>query len=298
VASRGDAASAHAREAQSGASARGLERGARGPVEPRRGETATRSRLFVPADEPASARVDGGDTGEVELAAVDPGSSGAPRTELDRLLEEGWEAPEDEDLEEPGGEGDAPAMQAERPRVPSASRAVASAPPVGMRAEIVAASERLVGIRNDFTAESFIQHVLGINHVALPDPGEDRWIRELYRALKADGLTYDREQPLPGDLVFFHNTADDNGDARNNDWYSLAGVVKAVDAHGTVTFIAYVGDEVQELVMNVARPEVRRDETEGAVLNSFVRAKKLSDPEHSRYLAGELFAGFASAGLP
>ena len=180
---------------------------------------------------------------------------------------------------------------------PAAGRAAPEAP-TGVRAEVLEAASRVVGIRDDFDGASLIAHVLKVSGVEHPVEFGDTYLRDLYKHLKAKGLAYDGESPLPGDLVFFHNTADANGDGRNNDWYSLCGVVKTVDEHGTVTFIAVVRGEVQELVLNLGRPEVRRDESRGAYLNSFLRSKSLSDPEYTQYLGGELYAGFASVSLP
>lgn len=162
------------------------------------------------------------------------------------------------------------------------------------RQELVNAASRLIGIRNDFTSDSFIRHVLTVTNQGSLVAGSGDWLKDLYKDLRSRGKTYDRQNPREGDLVFFHNTDDRNNDSRNNDWYSLCGVVKSVDPNGIVTFIAYANGQVQELVMSLGRPEVRRDETAGVTLNSVLRSKRLSDPEYTQYLAGELFAGFAS----
>lgn len=56
-------------------------------------------------------------------------------------------------------------------------------------------------------------------------------------------------------------------------------------------------DEINGVPVPTARdgrPEVRRDESAGVTLNSVLRSKRMSDPEYTQYLAGELFAGFAS----
>lgn len=197
------------------------------------------------------------------------------------------------EAEEPVGGGDV----APEAAVSTASR-VAPAAPTGVRAEVLEGASRVVGIRDDFDGASFIAHVMKVSGVEHPVDYGDAYLRDLYKHLKAKGLTYDGETPLPGDLVFFHNTADTNGDGRNNDWYSLCGVVKSVDEDGTVAFIAVVRGEVQELLMNLGRPEVRRDESKAAYLNSFLRPKSLTDPEYTQYLAGELYAGFATVALP
>lgn len=187
-----------------------------------------------------------------------------------------------------------PAAESEAP----VRAAMTSEEATGVRAEVLEGAQRVVGIRDDFDGGTFIAHVLKVSGVELPVEYGDNYLRDVYKHLKAKGLAYDGEAPSPGDLVFFHNTEDKNGDGRNNDWYSLCGVVKGLDDSGSVVLIAVVRGEVQELVMNLGRPEVRRDERSSAYLNSFLRTKSLSDPEYTQYLAGELYAGFASVSLP
>ena len=166
------------------------------------------------------------------------------------------------------------------------------------RMEIAEAARRLVGVQEDFTSETLLQHVLRVNGVNLKNAGSRAFTREFFRSLRNQGLSYDTERPSVGDIVFFHNTRDVNSDGRNNDWYSATGVITDVSPAGTVTFVSVVNAEVRKLVMNLGRPEVRRDEAEQSVLNSYLRSRKMSDPDYTQYLAGELFAGYASVALP
>ena len=166
------------------------------------------------------------------------------------------------------------------------------------RAEIAEAARRLIGVQKDFTSESLLAHVLRVNGVDVKGTASSAFNRDFFRSLRNRGLSYDTERPSVGDIVFFHNTKDVNKDGRNNDWYSATGVITDVSARGTVTFVSVVNDEVRKLVMNLGRPEVRRDEAEQSVLNSYLRSRKMSDPEYTQYLAGELFAGYASVALP
>lgn len=149
-------------------------------------------------------------------------------------------------------------------------------------------------MRDAFDARGFLHHLLSVGDVRLEGLGGEPEIRDVYRSLRARALTYDRAEPQPGDLVFFHNTVDENEDGRQNDWYSLAGVVESVDGSATVTVILPIEGEVTRRVMNLDRPEVRRAEGGGAVLNDVLRTKRLDDPPYTQYLAGELYAGFAA----
>jgi len=202
----------------------------------------------------------------------------------------------------PGDEPTGLVPTALRAADPSATTGVAPAPiaaPAGRghgdrRAETLEAARRLIGMRDAFDARGFLHHLLSVGEVRLAGIGGEPELRDVYRALRSQALTYDRSAPQPGDLVFFHNTADDNGDGRQNDWYSLAGVVESVDGEGTITVILPVEGEVGRRSLNLDRPEVRRLESTGAVLNDVLRTKRLDDPPYTQYLAGELYAGFAA----
>ncbi len=166
----------------------------------------------------------------------------------------------------------------------------------GVQAEVVRAAQRLVGKHGEITPEEFIRHVLRAAGVGdlLPPGDKMQGFRRLYERLYRRGLTFDSTDPLPGDLVFFHNTFDADGDGRNNDWYTLAGVVLEVRAGGTVQFASVRGGAVDVFSLNLRSPGTIRDERTGVVLNSALRRKSLADPEYTQYLAGELFAGYAS----
>lgn len=165
---------------------------------------------------------------------------------------------------------------------------------MAIRTQLRETAEEYVGIDGEFTERSFIQKVMKVNEMEASLLVGKEGLRALYKDYRNRGLSYDSEEPSVGDFVFFHNTRDQNVDSRNNDWYSSCGVVSQVGEDGTVEFIAVVDRKVQKFVMNLKQPEVRRDESRGKVMNSYLRKKSLEDPEFTQYLAGELFAGFVS----
>ena len=96
--------------------------------------------------------------------------------------------------------------------------------------------------------------------------------------------------PEPGDLVFFDDTWDRNGDGKADDPFTHVGLVEWVDARGTVTFLHRGGRGVARAVMTLDRrgPVRGRD---GQPLNDFLRAR--GAPSNGDLgLTGELFAGF------
>ena len=163
------------------------------------------------------------------------------------------------------------------------------------RKELVRVSQKSVGKSIDQIEGGFIGSVLGSVERADTLPRDS--MSGLYKTLRNQGLSFETESPEVGDLVFFHNTFDANKDGRNNDWYSTCGVVTSVGGNEVIEFVAPVNGKVGTFSLTVGRPEVRRDESSRQTLNSFLRSKSLSDPEYTQYLAGELFAGFASLPL-
>lgn len=119
------------------------------------------------------------------------------------------------------------------------------------------------------------------------DPGEGG-VSAIYRKARSLGALH--EEPRPGDLVFFRETYDRNGDGRRNDGLTHIGVVERVEPDGTVTFVHRAGGGVKRSKLNLSQPSVRRD-ARGQVLNDYLRRpEKTVGPR----LAGELLAGFAT----
>ncbi len=97
----------------------------------------------------------------------------------------------------------------------------------------------------------------------------------------------------PGDLVFFHNTWDFNGDGRPNDPLTHVGVVERVESDGTVVFVSWVKAGVERYRMNLMMPDQHKT-GDGRVLNDFMRRKESGDSKANRYLTGQLFAAFGT----
>ncbi len=113
-----------------------------------------------------------------------------------------------------------------------------------------------------------------------------------WREVQSEGTIYHATRPVVGDLVFFHNTYDANGDGRPNDWFTHVAVVESVSANATVTFLSYRGEGVTRGHLNLENPGAT--EIGGATANTTLRAERAGDPDYAQYLAGELFAGFGS----
>ena len=114
----------------------------------------------------------------------------------------------------------------------------------------------------------------------------------LRREVQALGVLYGAErEPLPGDLVFFEDTWDRNGNGRRDDGITHAGLVTAVLPDGTVEFVHRGGRGVSRARLHLGTPDLPRTR-DGEVRNSPLRVARRPDPRASPALAGQLFAGF------
>lgn len=113
--------------------------------------------------------------------------------------------------------------------------------------------------------------------------------RSLYALVEQKGSLH-RDNPLPGDLVFFDDTWDQNGNGRRDDPLSHVGVVERVEPDGTVLFVHRIGRLIVRWRMNTARPHDRADEN-GSILNHWLRAAQ--GPRASQTTA-ELFVAYGS----
>lgn len=114
----------------------------------------------------------------------------------------------------------------------------------------------------------------------------------LFEYAKQQGLYHRRHNPRPGDVVFFDNTWDKNGDRRFNDPLTHVAIVERVDANGTITMVHKGGSGVGRTMMNLRHRHVHREA--GVLFNSMLRYRKPNDRRRVRYLTGELWRGFAS----
>jgi len=170
--------------------------------------------------------------------------------------------------------------------------------PTELARSIVRRSAQLVGARslgkgvpNDCSGFVRLAYLAGgidlVNHGFRA--GENAVTAIFRRAL--DMGTVHHQAPRPGDLVFFRETYDRNRDGRRNDGMTHIGVVEGVDAEGTVTFIHRGRKGVARGRLNLSAPGKHQLGLGGPVLNDYIRPAAKGS---RAYLAGELFAAFAS----
>jgi len=180
-----------------------------------------------------------------------------------------------------------------------------SAVPTPAQQAVVETAAQLVGARSietrggriaadcaGVTREIFFRH--GIDVYAGGGAGANaNGVRLIHAHVKQHGRLHRGPVVRPGDLVFFDDTWDYNGDGVVNDALTHVGVVETVDADGTVVFISRVAAAVQRYRMNLRMPSIHRT-SDGRILNDYLRRKRWNDSDETSYLTGELFAGFGS----
>lgn len=195
----------------------------------------------------------------------------------------------------------------ERPRVMSipARDCCRTASPVPKQGAIVRTAAGLVGsktIESNGRRISYdcagVARAIYLAHGIDLYEGTDRGrkvngVRMIYDHVLTQGRIHRGPVVHPGDLVFFDNTWDYNGDGKENDPLTHVGIVEHVESDGTIVFISRVAEAIERYRMNLAQPHVHRT-ADGRILNDHMRRKRWSDDKGTRYLTGELFAAFGT----
>jgi cell wall-associated NlpC family hydrolase len=178
--------------------------------------------------------------------------------------------------------GDAPEVRSAAPRPAAGPRPAEAAPDRAgsARQRLLAAARRHLGQTWRGDCSSFVERVHA--EAGLP-------LRPLPARSASEGLwrvARPVERPRPGDLAFFHDTFDRDGDGRR-DRFTHVALVEAVDGP-RVTLVHRSSRGIQRLSMNLSR---RHDPAE----NGYLRKRRAGDPPGRRFLSGELFAAYATA---
>jgi NlpC/P60 family len=138
------------------------------------------------------------------------------------------------------------------------------------------------------TRAIFLEHGIDLYRSTHPE-GKANGVRLIHNHVRQYGMLHQDTDVHPGDLVFFDNTWDFNGDGLLNDPLTHVGIVERTEPNGTVIFISRVAGAVSRYHMNLSQPHVHKT-TEGHVLNDYLRRKRSTDPDKTARLTGELFS--------
>jgi hypothetical protein len=122
-------------------------------------------------------------------------------------------------------------------------------------------------------------------------------VNRLYMSLKDRGVIHYDRYPRTGDIIFWDNTWDANGDGdRTNDPHTHAGIVLAVDEDGTIHYVhenLYKGVIIE--TMNLLKPAVAIDDSGKKINSGMAIATVSGGPKPEHHLAGDVFQSFGDA---
>jgi hypothetical protein len=121
-------------------------------------------------------------------------------------------------------------------------------------------------------------------------------VEKLYNMLKENGLLHASRRPKPGDLIFWDNTYDRNGDGRENDRLTHVGMIVKADSSGNLFYIHYhykKGIVIES--MNLAKRNIYSEvkNRQEIIINSPMRMAGTS--KSGKILASQLFKSFGRA---
>jgi hypothetical protein len=173
------------------------------------------------------------------------------------------------------------------------------------RPAVVQSATRLIGARGitsqgkriaydcaGVTRAIFLEHGIDLYRDASNEP-QGNGVRLIHNHVRQHGILHRGTNVSPGDLVFFDNTWDFNGDGKLNDPLTHVGVIERLEPDGTVIFISRVANAVERYRMNLDQPHVHKT-AQGRVLNDYIRRKHPTDQDHTARLTGELFSFYGN----
>lgn len=114
-------------------------------------------------------------------------------------------------------------------------------------------------------------------------------VERLYRIAEDRDLLYHSLLPQPGDLIFWDNTYDKNGDQAWNDWLTHVGLVLEIDPDGTIEYLHH--DYTRGVVrarMNLLDP-TRHLNADGVIVNSPMRMRSHRHLNPDEWLSSHLY---------
>jgi hypothetical protein len=115
----------------------------------------------------------------------------------------------------------------------------------------------------------------------------------IYKYLRDKKLLYKTDLPKPGDIIFWDNTFDKNGNGKQDDYLTHMGMVVSVDDKGN---IEYIHENYRKGIilakMNLYKPDDYFEIIDGEkiVLNDPMRMR--GSPESKNWLSSQLYSDF------
>ena len=177
-------------------------------------------------------------------------------------------------------------------RAPSRSAIVRTAATLVGARTIESNGQRIAYDCAGVTRAVFLKHGIDL-YDGEPSDTHANGVQIIHEHIQQQGTFHQGPVVYPGDLVFFNNTWDYNGDGKVNDPLTHIGIAERQEPDGTVVFISRVAGAVERYHMNLSLPHIHKA-ADGRILNDYLRRKNVSDPANTEHLTGELFAQFAT----
>ncbi len=116
-------------------------------------------------------------------------------------------------------------------------------------------------------------------------------VTRIFRSLDSENLLYDTRSPLSGDIVFWDDTYDQDGDGRWDDPLTHVGMVVSIANDGTISYVHHhLRKGIVMEYMNLLEPGTFQREQWGRtkVVNSPMRVAE-PGPHPPRWLSGQLY---------
>lgn len=148
------------------------------------------------------------------------------------------------------------------------------------------------GYRYNYDCTGTILAIYAMADVRLVDLFGDytgNGVQRLHGIADDHALLYDAQLPEPGDLIFWDNTYDKNGDAKWNDSLTHVGLVLDVSRDGTIDYLHHhYTDGVVRARMNLTDPGTHLG-PDGVVVNSPMRMRSHRYINPDEWLASHLY---------
>jgi signal peptidase I len=138
-----------------------------------------------------------------------------------------------------------------------------------------------------------VTSVLGVDVMAEAGEDGDNGVRLIHRWVERHGENHQRKLPRPGDVVYFDNTWDKNGNGKLDDPLTHVGLVESVGDDGTIQILHRANRGIVRDPMNLLRPHDTQDGMKRPI-NAILRPKGKRDPSATPHLMSELWAGFGT----
>ncbi len=115
----------------------------------------------------------------------------------------------------------------------------------------------------------------------------DNDVKVIYRYVRKYGKII-KNNPIPGDLVFFHNTYDRSRNGRLNDALTHIGIVEKTEG-SLIHFVHHLGRSIIRSRMDLSMPDKSINPATNKRVNHMLRR---AEGPHPSFTAAQLFAGF------